>query len=60
MAYGGSQARGKIGVTAAGLCHSYSNVGYEPRVQPTLQPTAMPDPLPTEQSQGWNPHPYRY
>ena len=24
-AYGGSQARGHIGATAAGLCHSYSN-----------------------------------
>ena len=24
-AYGGSQARGQIGATAAGLCHSHSN-----------------------------------
>ena len=29
-AYGGSQARGQIGVIAAGLYHSRSNVGSEP------------------------------
>ena len=29
MAYGGSQARGPIGVTAAGLHHSCSNAGSE-------------------------------
>ena len=26
-AYGGSQARGLIGATAAGLCHSHSKAG---------------------------------
>ena len=29
MAYGGSQARGRIGATAASLHHSHSNVGFE-------------------------------
>ena len=29
-AYGGSQARGQMGATAAGLRHSYSNAGTEP------------------------------
>ena len=29
---------------AAGLCHSHSNTGSEPRLQPTPQLTAMPDP----------------
>ena len=29
MAYGISQARGQIGATAVGLCHSHSNVGSE-------------------------------
>ena len=33
--YGGSQARGLIGATAAGLCHSHSNARSEPRLQPT-------------------------
>ena len=28
-AYGGSQARGRIGAAAAGLHHSHSNGGYE-------------------------------
>ena len=44
VAYGGSQARGPIGATAAGLCHSHSNVGSEPRLQPTPQLKAMLDP----------------
>ena len=29
---GGSQARGQIGATATGLCHSHSNVGSIPRL----------------------------
>ena len=41
-AYGGSQARGLIGATAAGLCYSHSNA--EPCLRPTPQLTAMPDP----------------
>ena len=40
-AYGGSQARGRIG--AAGLRQSHSNAGSEPCLQPTPQLTATPD-----------------
>ena len=58
MAYGGSQARGQVGVTAAGLCHSHSKAGSKPCLQPTPQLTAMPDPQPTEQGQGSNPQPH--
>ena len=36
-AYGVSQARGPIGATAAGLCHSHSNAGSEPHLLPTQQ-----------------------
>ena len=42
-AYGGSQARGRIGAVATGLHQSHSNVGSEPRLQPTPQLTATPD-----------------
>jgi len=42
-AYGGSQARGRIGAVATGLRQSHSNAGSEPRLQPTPQLTAMPD-----------------
>ena len=42
QAYGRSQARGVIGGTAAGLCHS--NAGPEPCLQPIPQLMAMPDP----------------
>ena len=41
MAYGSSQARGQTGAAAAGLCHSHSNRGSEPRLQPTPQRTVM-------------------
>ena len=41
---GGSQARGKIGATAAGLYHSHSSIGSEPHLQPTPQLTATSDP----------------
>ena len=34
-AYGGSQARGLIGVVAASLHHSHSNAVSEPRLRPT-------------------------
>ena len=44
VAYGGSQAKGLIGATAAGLRQSHSNTRSEPRLQPTTQLTAMPDP----------------
>ena len=44
MAYGGSQARGRTGATAAGLQHSHSNIGFEPCLRPTPQLMAMLDP----------------
>ena len=42
-AYGGSQARGRIGAVATGLRQSHSNAGSEPRLQPTPQLMATPD-----------------
>ena len=39
-----SRARGRIGAVAAGLHHSHSNAGSEPRLRPTPQLTATPDP----------------
>ena len=42
-AYEGSKARGLVGAVAAGLHHSHSNTGSEPRLQPTPQLTATPD-----------------
>jgi len=42
-AYGGSQARGRIGAVAASLRQSHSNAGSEPRLRPTPQLTATPD-----------------
>ena len=38
-AYGGSQARGRIGVVATALRQGHSNAGSEPRLQPTPQLT---------------------
>ena len=38
VAYGSSQAGGRIGATAASLRHSQSNTGSEPHLQPTPQP----------------------
>jgi len=43
-AYGGSQVRGQIGGTTAGLHHSHSNEGSELHLSPTPQLTAVPDP----------------
>ena len=43
VAYGDSQARGRIGAIATSLCQSHSNVGSEPRLQPTPQLMATPD-----------------
>ena len=37
MAYGDSQARGRIAAVAANLHHSHSNAGSEPYLQPTPQ-----------------------
>ena len=49
VAYGGSQARGQIRTTAAGLyyshSHSHSRTGSEPCLWPTLQLTATLNPL---------------
>ena len=39
--------------------HSHRNTGFESHLWPTPQLAAMPDPKPTEQDQGWNPHPHR-
>ena len=58
MAYGGSQARGRIGATTAGLCHNHSHARSEPHLRPTPQLMEMPDPQPTEQGQGLNPQPH--
>ena len=44
MAYGGSQARGRIRAVATSLSQSHSNAGSELRLQPTPQLTATPDP----------------
>ena len=44
VANGRSQARGRIGATAASLRHGHSNMGSEPHLRPTLQLTAMLDP----------------
>ena len=44
VAYGVSQARGRIGAVAAGLRQSHSNVGSERHLQPTPQLAATPDP----------------
>ena len=41
MAYGGSQARGLIRATAAGLHHSHSNTKSKPHLQPTPQLRAI-------------------
>ena len=41
--YGGSQARGRIGAAAVGLCQSRSNARSKPRLQPTPQLTATPE-----------------
>ena len=42
VAYGSSQARGRLGAAAAGLRHSHRNAGSEPHLR--LQLMAMPDP----------------
>ena len=42
VAYGCSQVRGRVGVVAAGLCHSH--IRSKPPLQPTPQLAAMPDP----------------
>ena len=44
-AFGGSQARGRIGAVTACLRHSHSHVGSEPCLQPTPQLMVMPGSL---------------
>ena len=44
VAYGDSQARGRIGAVAAGLCQSHSNARSKPCPRPTPQLTATRDP----------------
>ena len=58
MAHRGTQARGRMGTTAADLGHSHSNAGSQLRLRPTPQLTAMPDPQSTERGQGSNPQPH--
>ena len=43
-AYGGSQARGRIGAVAASLHCSHSNARSKPHLRPTPQLRATPDP----------------
>ena len=43
-AYGGSQARSRIGAVAAGLRQSHGSAGSKPRLRPTPQLMATPDP----------------
>ena len=47
-AHEGSQARGPIGAPAAGLHHSHSHRGSEPRLRPAPQRMATLDPQPPE------------
>ena len=56
-ACGGSQARDWIRAAPAGLHHSHSHAGSEPRLQHTPQLTTKGDSQPTERGQGSNPHP---
>ena len=44
LAYGGSQARGRIGAVAASLCQRHSNAGSKSYLRPTPQLTATPVP----------------
>ena len=59
-AYESFQARGRIGVAAAGLNHRHSNARFELCLRLTPQLVAMLDPQPTEQGQRLNPHPHGY
>ena len=45
MAFGSSQAKGRIPAAAAGLHYSRSHSGFEPCLKPTPQLTGMTDPL---------------
>ena len=60
VAYGSSQARGRIGAAAADLHHSHSKTGSEPHLQPTSQLMATLDLQSSEQGQGSNPSSHGY
>ena len=51
VAYGSSQARGRIGAAAAGLCHSHSKTGSKPH---------LPSMLSLWQCWILNPYPHRH
>ena len=53
IAYGGSQARGRIRTMAAGLCHSHRNAGSKIHLWPTLQLRATLDLWPLSKARGW-------
>ena len=57
--YRSSNARGRIRVVAAGLCHNHSNARSEPHMWPP-QFMEMLDPWPPDQGQGSNLHPHWY
>ena len=56
LAYGSSQANGRIRAAAVSHSRSHSHTGSKPCLQPTPQLTAKPDPSLTEQGQGSTPH----
>ena len=61
MAYGNSQARGRIGTAAAGLHHSHSNARSKLHLQPTPhlnQHRWIPDPL--SKARDWTLDTYSY
>ena len=58
-AYGGSQARGQIRAVSAGLHHSHSNTGSEPRETYTTA-RGNAGSLTPERGQGVNPRPQGY
>ena len=60
VAYGGSQARGRIAAVVTDLHHSHSNARSEPRLQPIAPLIATLDPSPTDRGQGLNPNPHGY
>ena len=53
VAYGSSQARGRIRAAAAGLHHSHSNAGSEPDLQLTAPLMATWDPYPLIEARDW-------
>ena len=54
VAHGSPQeAKGPIGATATGLCHSHSNAESEPHLWPIPQLPAMLDPYPLSEARDW-------